>query len=624
MRLREIYVSGFGKFCDKSVTLSDGMNIIYGENGSGKTTLHAFIKAMLFGMERGRGRAASTDEYTHYLPWNTAQYGGSLTLEDACGQYVIERNLASNTKSLKLRRASSGAVLSTSQDDINDIMGGLTEEAFRNTMSIEQLHACTDSALSAELKNHLSSVALAGVGSLDVDQAVSDLRGKKKELRRDIDKDAPAQYNDVVNEIFALEDSLPQPKEDPEVLEADIADLKARLEAEETNRLALGAELEGSRMELNASPMANITDPEIYMDHMHDSYNAYRLAAANVEGPGGRGRTAAAVICAVLLAAAGAAALVCSFMGLIPAAFSSAVLPAAVAAFAVSVICIAAAVTSSARRRRTSSDSAAMLAETKAHLENEFAAHLGDSAISEENLSALGELASSHGELLKKINAQNRVYEESLGITISLQEQLSEKQEALSACQKESWELSQAFEKLSELEDQKAALSRKLEQNKKSEESLEAITLAVSTIEELSAKIHEYASPALNAEVSHILGKITGGLYDRVFIDESLNISVKSGGRVMDVSMLSRGTIEQVYLALRISAVHLLYPGTDLPLILDDTFAYYDDERLENTLSYLSGEYSGQVLILTCQKREAAALQRMGAAYQFTALDQED
>ena len=77
MRLLELHIDGFGKFHDRTISFNDGINIIYGKNEAGKSTLHTFIRCMLFGLERGRGRAARTDLYSKYEPWqNKAEYGG--------------------------------------------------------------------------------------------------------------------------------------------------------------------------------------------------------------------------------------------------------------------------------------------------------------------------------------------------------------------------------------------------------------------------------------------------------------------------------------------------------------------------------------------------------------------
>ena len=68
MVIRELYVKNFGKLSEKHFYFRDGVQVISGENEFGKTTLHAFVKAMLFGLERGRGRAAAKDDFTKYEP----------------------------------------------------------------------------------------------------------------------------------------------------------------------------------------------------------------------------------------------------------------------------------------------------------------------------------------------------------------------------------------------------------------------------------------------------------------------------------------------------------------------------------------------------------------------------
>ena len=49
----------------------------------------------------------------------------------------------------------------------------------------------------------------------------------------------------------------------------------------------------------------------------------------------------------------------------------------------------------------------------------------------------------------------------------------------------------------------------------------------------------------------------------------------------------------------------------EYPVILDDTFVFYDDQRLENTMKWLA-EHKKQVLIFTCQKREQQILEKLG------------
>ena len=93
MKLLDLHINGFGKFHDWSIRFKDGLNVIYGKNEAGKSTLHTFIRAMLFGMERQRGRAARTDQFSRYKPWDLkGGYGGRLRLESGGHVYRLQRD----------------------------------------------------------------------------------------------------------------------------------------------------------------------------------------------------------------------------------------------------------------------------------------------------------------------------------------------------------------------------------------------------------------------------------------------------------------------------------------------------------------------------------------------------
>ena len=69
MIIRRLNIRNFGKIHDRTLEFSPGINVLYGENESGKTTVHTFIKSMLFGLSRMRGKAARNDVYSTYEPW---------------------------------------------------------------------------------------------------------------------------------------------------------------------------------------------------------------------------------------------------------------------------------------------------------------------------------------------------------------------------------------------------------------------------------------------------------------------------------------------------------------------------------------------------------------------------
>lgn len=77
---------------------------------------------------------------------------------------------------------------------------------------------------------------------------------------------------------------------------------------------------------------------------------------------------------------------------------------------------------------------------------------------------------------------------------------------------------------------------------------------------------------------------------------------------------LSRGTLEQLYLALRIGlALHLAERGIDLPLVMDDVLVNFDEPRQQAAAALIGGLARGrQVLFFTCHPSTAAMLSRYG------------
>ena len=81
MRLIDLHIEGFGKFHDLNLRFAEGMNILYGHNEAGKSTLHAFLQAMLYGLERRPGIGSAAKLHKKYRPWQTPErFGGTQSL----------------------------------------------------------------------------------------------------------------------------------------------------------------------------------------------------------------------------------------------------------------------------------------------------------------------------------------------------------------------------------------------------------------------------------------------------------------------------------------------------------------------------------------------------------------
>lgn len=111
------------------------------------------------------------------------------------------------------------------------------------------------------------------------------------------------------------------------------------------------------------------------------------------------------------------------------------------------------------------------------------------------------------------------------------------------------------------------------------------------------------------------MGKITNGKYDTINIDEELNIEVQTKhGKIVPIGKLSKGTIEQMYMSLRLAAAEIIFEEDRKPILLDDAFVMYDNKRMANTLKFMA-ENLEQVIVFSCHTREKVMADKLGLNY---------
>ena len=185
MIIKELNLKNFGKFSESAFRFSDGINVIYGANEAGKTTIYHAIGALLFGMEKQRGRAARSDAYTTYQPWdNKTWYEGSMKFEAGGKIFHLERNFYHNEKSVRLVCETDGEELSVEQGDLEMLLGDMNAELYFNTAAVGQLKMKPQDIIYSYLKNYIVSVQEAGKNSTDVVKALQILETKKKSIEQ--------------------------------------------------------------------------------------------------------------------------------------------------------------------------------------------------------------------------------------------------------------------------------------------------------------------------------------------------------------------------------------------------------------------------------------------------------
>ncbi|RCX16071.1 DNA repair exonuclease SbcCD ATPase subunit [Anaerobacterium chartisolvens] len=145
-------------------------------------------------------------------------------------------------------------------------------------------------------------------------------------------------------------------------------------------------------------------------------------------------------------------------------------------------------------------------------------------------------------------------------------------------------------------------------QKSKLEDINASLKIAADVLAEASMELQRDFAPALNKKLGDTISRITAGKYIDLRADNSLLLKaiVPETGEVVPVVALSGGTMDQMYLALRISVAQLIArDGENVPFIMDEVFAQYDDKRTEEAFDFLYELSQGrQVLLFTCKSRE--------------------
>lgn len=147
------------------------------------------------------------------------------------------------------------------------------------------------------------------------------------------------------------------------------------------------------------------------------------------------------------------------------------------------------------------------------------------------------------------------------------------------------------------------------------------INIAIETLTEAYEEMKDTITPKFTQNLSYSINKISNDKYKKVMINDENGIIVEnSRGEYIEAIKLSTGTIDQLYLALRLSMIDDL-STEKLPIILDESFAYFDNTRLANILKYLYDEQNGhQTIIFTCTNREKNILDELKLEYNFIEL----
>ena len=166
--------------------------------------------------------------------------------------------------------------------------------------------------------------------------------------------------------------------------------------------------------------------------------------------------------------------------------------------------------------------------------------------------------------------------------------------------------LAEIQEQLYEVEEQKQELDRQAD----------AILLATETLEEAYQEMKDTVVPIFTKNLSSSIENISNGKYKKVVTNDKEGLLIQGKtGEYIPAKALSIGTIDQLYLSLRFAITNEA-TNEKMPIILDEAFAYYDNQRLINILKYISESFKdNQIIIFTCTSRECESFDKLNIDY---------
>ena len=633
MYFNKLLVKNFGKFNNREIELKKGLNLIYGENESGKTTIKEFIVGMLYGIDKSRGLGARLDNYELRKPLDGRGYAGKAYIQYNGRNHLIERSfLRYNKKTTVMDIQSGREVKLRDKNSLHGTMFDIDKNTYVNTLCIGEHGAAPGKELANKLGNYLGNLSTTGSADIDKTYAIEHL----KEERRKYDTRPVQRQLDDISEELSLYEGV---EDDIANVRGQIADLEQEFAMEVARR-----KREARRLIETEKNLKFDDEEDEQPEEAVDSPDKTEVAEEAVDSPDKTEVTEEAADSPDKTEVAEETSdnqdnpetaedeektekeSVAKKLGKVFAKKEERVFLDSdlwedtkvekplterlwfiilTGIFVVAVIAAMVYILPFEKGVRQLFIVCTALFVIVTIVEGLYAKGVFDGDVntpSEEEFR----------EMIYRLERKTESYED-VEIDMSFAGEYADRKAELRVIEKE---LLDKKMRKQELTEEFSVLSKKRDSI---EREVHAINLAINTINEVSAEIHGDLGYLINDNISDIVSKITNGKYQDVYLDENLHVMVRDNDNFVGIEYLSAGTMEQIYLAVRLSVARLLCRDK-MPLIIDDIFANYDEPRLINTLDCLKTIDTEQIILMTSNPHIGDMLDDLDMDYNYVEL----
>ena len=638
MNIKEIKINNYGKLKNKEINLEKNINIIYGENESGKSTLLNYIKNIFYGISKNKNGKEISD-YEKYKPWIGEEFSGRIKYELNNGEeYEIFRDF--NKKSPKVLNGNLEDISKDFNIDKKDgsqffyEQTGIDENMYLSTIMTEQQEVVLDGQEQNVLVQKLANIMGTGEDSTSYKKVLDRLNKKQiEEVGTSRTQDRPINLVNIKlknNEfdkkaILAELESKTINKEDKNNLQQKILNEEIKNRAiREINFLAKNCELE---LEKNNLKNNIKKENEEKINKLNNNKNELlknnsqiNLEKEKINKLNNKKNKIFLLLFIILIIINIFSFLFIKnktinylFISLIP-------------IFIILYILL-----------RPKNKNIKKIDEKINSIKNEV--NLINNQIKlleEENIKKINEIENEKNNIILNINKEkekiknkynnieinkiiNLINKENIEKELEYSNnKINEYKLEISKIDLEEKNILPKKEKLIKLEEEQEELQERL---KELNEKNLCFNLTRELLEKAYEKMKTSVTPKFTENLSKNISIISNGKYNKVGLNDENGLMVEQeNGDYLPAYRLSVGTIDQLYLSLRLSMVDDISKES-MPIILDEVFAYFDTKRLENILKYLAEKSEqNQILIFTCTKREKEIFDKLNIKYNLVEL----
>lgn len=642
MKIEKVQINAFGNLENKQIELGENINIIKGKNESGKSTFLKFIVDMFYGISKNK-RGKEFSDYDRYKPWNNEEFSGKITYKlDDGKKYEVFRDF--NKKNPKIYNEEGEDI--SKEYTIDKVAGSkffteqtkIEENTFLSTFAACQTEVKLEKQEQNVLVQKLANLAGTGEDNVSYKKALEKLNKKQVEeigtLRTtgrpmNLVKEEQFKLQDEIGELETYKEERYIIDENKNTLESKVQENEQELELlKQIKRLYENRKIEEQKLEIQQTLINSDEEKiqklesekkEIELEYQEIENNINKKAENKA---GKKQKTKIKNIIMLLIFIIGIALGISCMQKIIVA-----IIAFSIAAVMAGLLIMAVIKSKKENKKIQEINEQKKLAEKQLELSKNEIEKL-NAQIEMLNKTKEEKIVEIQNQKQKiNVNLQEKLQEIENEYKISniqvdsnisykienLQEELNKNKLALHKLELDKNSIMPKLEKLASMEEQLQELNEK-EIMLKNEN--EAIELAKEVLETAYIKMKENVTPKFTENLSKNIEKISNGKYQKVKINDEEGIIVeKQNGEYVSAEKLSVGTIEQLYLSLRFGAISELSEES-MPIILDEAFAYYDEERLKNILTYINKEYkNNQIIIFTCTNREIEILNKEEMKY---------